>query len=348
MSNQHIEAWIDALPSPALFIGADARISAANIKANSVLNEGIVGRNYTIALRQPLVLNAIETCRLDHSVQSTRYTSAVGRADTVFHLRCAYVAVPFDGVLVTFDDVTHIEQTAQMHRDFVANVSHELKTPLTSISGFIETLQGSAREDRTASERFLGIMSQEAARMDRLVNGLLTLSRVEAQQRLRPTEVVEIGALLASVVQNLSQLAQDQDALLQLEKPEFSMKVTGDADQLRQVFTNLVENAIKYGGQGVEVTLSCAQPTFDVKLGMEALRICVRDTGRGFDPIHIPRLTERFYRIDDHRSREMGGTGLGLAIAKHIIARHRGRLAIASVPQQGSEFTVLLPSTANT
>jgi len=193
--------------------------------------------------------------------------------------------------------------------------------------------------------RFLEIMARETARMNRLVGDLLSLGRVEAVARQRPTAPVALAELLASVVHTLGAMADHQGAALSLDiRPGAEDTILpGDSDQLRQVFTNLIENGLKYGGQGVAVTVTLHAPEFEQRLRAVGCRVSVSDSGVGFDPVHIPRLTERFYRVDAHRGRDQGGTGLGLAIAKHIINRHRGRLVIESAPDQGSEFTVILP-----
>jgi two-component system phosphate regulon sensor histidine kinase PhoR len=225
-----------------------------------------------------------------------------------------------------------------MRRDFVANVSHELRTPLTALMGFIETLKHAAKDDPRAREMFLGIMEHEAGRMNRLVRDLLQLSRVEAEERIRPKDEVELRALLVGVISSLQGLAERAGGRVELAGDPFT--VPGDADQLVQVFTNLIENALKYGKAGQVVRVSLTPE--DTVRG-PAVKVEVADEGEGIDPVHLPRLTERFYRVDSHRSREMGGTGLGLAIVKHIVSRHRGFLRIESEPGEGSRFSVVLP-----
>lgn len=230
-----------------------------------------------------------------------------------------------------------------MRRDFVANVSHELRTPLTALMGFVETLRGAAKDDPVARDRFLAIMEREAGRMNRLVGDLLSLSRVEAEERRRPTTGTDLGAVLRGAMQALAPLAEARQVQLLREGLTEGLKIPADPDQLTQVFTNLIENAIKYGGSGGEVRISVDKIDYEPVLRGAALRVVVADRGEGIDPIHLPRLTERFYRIDTHRSREQGGTGLGLAIVKHIVLRHRGRMKIESEKGQGSRFLILLP-----
>lgn len=209
--------------------------------------------------------------------------------------------------------------------------------------GFIETLRGPARDDTAARDRFLEIMDGEASRMNRLVGDLLSLNRVESEERVRPKEELDLTAQITSTIHSLRPLANDAGVVLNLDAPETPVAVMGDADQMRQVFTNLIENAIKYGGSGRRVDIKLTERERDVAVRGPSARIQVIDHGPGIDPVHLPRLTERFYRADSHRSRELGGTGLGLAIVKHIINRHRGRMRVESELGQGTTFTVILP-----
>ncbi|RVT83983.1 two-component sensor histidine kinase [Rhodobacteraceae bacterium CCMM004] len=333
-----IDAYLDALPIPALLIGTAERVLAGNRAAVDLFGPGLVGRHYVTALRQPVLLDAIEGSLRSGDRREAAYLAMDGTRDTTWRVTIAPVPT---GTLLTLEDRTHIEELGQMRRDFVANVSHELRTPLTALSGFIETLRGAARDDAAARDRFLGIMEREAARMNRLVRDLLSLSRVESEERMRPTRPVDLTGVLRAVVGSLAPLAEDRGVPVTLDLPPMPVTVPGDADQLSQVFTNLLENALKYGGVAVSVRLTVE--TRSPVLRGAAVRVVVSDEGEGIDPIHLPRLTERFYRADAHRSRELGGTGLGLAIVKHIVNRHRGRLRIHSAPGQGSRFAVILP-----
>ncbi|MDR9485496.1 MAG: ATP-binding protein [Sediminimonas sp.] len=342
---QGLDGLLEAVPMPALFVGADDRIVAANAAAARLFGQPPAGRLLTTVVRQPTVLHAVDGCRSSLEARTARYLTNDGQQDVTYAVNCGFVALQEgQGVLTCFEDVTHMEQVGQMRRDFVANVSHELRTPLTALLGFIETLRGPARDDAAARERFLGIMEHEAERMNRLVRDLLSLSQVEAEERMRPANPVDIVELVEGASRTLTHLAGGSDVTIVHEMPESAIMVPAEPDQLRQVVTNLVENAIKYGGRGGTVTLSITGPAQDLALRAEAVRICVRDTGPGIDPLHIPRLTERFYRVDSHRSREKGGTGLGLAIVKHIVNRHRGRLLIDSAPGEGSTFCIVLPT----
>ncbi|MCB1341021.1 MAG: two-component sensor histidine kinase [Pseudooceanicola sp.] len=325
---------LEALPLPALLIGRDARIAAANASARTLFGPQPVGRHHDTILRQPELARAIGGCLLDGQPRQARMSLSDGAQASLWEAFCRPAGAA-GAVLVTLLDATPLEQATQMRRDFVANVSHELRTPLTALLGFIETLRGAAARDPAARERFLGIMAAEASRMNRLVGDLLSLSRVESQERIRPKDAVDLGALVSDVLKTLRPLADDSTVRFDFAPVE-GVTVPGDADQLRQVVTNLVENAIKYGGSGGLVAVGLTG-------GAEA-RLVVRDNGPGIDPVHIPRLTERFYRADTHRSRMLGGTGLGLAIVKHIVNRHRGRLKVESQPGQGASFTVVLPT----
>ncbi len=347
MSDDLLAEFVDAIPMPALMVDQTERIIAANTDAKALLAHNIVGRHFATILRQPQVIDAIEQSLHTKGPTKTRHLSNDGAQDTTFEVECRYMngvgAVEGGAMLAIFQDVTHVEQASQMRRDFVANVSHELKTPLTALMGFIETLRGPARDDAVARERFLQIMADEANRMNRLVGDLLSLNRVESEERVRPKEQLELSGLLQSTLNSLRPLAEDADVELTLTAPEGPVSLAGDSDQLRQVFTNLIENGIKYGGSGGSVEVIVISSERDSAMRGPAVRVQVIDKGPGIDAVHLPRLTERFYRADSHRSRQLGGTGLGLAIVKHIINRHRGRLRVESELGKGTTFTVILP-----
>jgi two-component system phosphate regulon sensor histidine kinase PhoR len=248
--------------------------------------------------------------------------------------------------VLTLHDITQLKRAEQMRADFIANASHELRTPLTTLTGFIETLRGPAREDAEARERFLAIMHEQAARMIRLVEDLLSLSRIELNEHVMPQGRVALGPLLRHLADTLELRADERAMCIKLELPPDLPDVLGDRDELAQVFQNLVDNAIKYGRAGSEIIVAAAtggRPSHSGDVGEGPLvSVAVRDRGEGIAREHLPRLTERFYRVDTTRSREMGGTGLGLAIVKHILNRHRGFLDIESTPGTGSVFAVFL------
>jgi two-component system phosphate regulon sensor histidine kinase PhoR len=344
MDSYFTRSLVAAVPIPVVLIGQDNRISAVNGAAEALLGSGLAGRHYVMAMRQPQVLDAIEaTLRFRQPGQARMVLTGLAREQT---FRVSVTPVEGEGkagALAAFEDITEMEQAGQIRRDFVANVSHELRTPLTALLGFIETLKGAAREDPVARERFLNIMEREAERMNRLVQDLLNLSRVEAEERVRPTERIDIVGHLALAVAALRQLSDAAGVRVELTGEPAPLVVAADPDQMTQVFQNLIENAIKYAGGGKTVTVRVTREARDISLRGPAVRIDVIDEGEGIDAIHLPRLTERFYRVDSHRSREQGGTGLGLAIVKHIVNRHRGRFRIESEKGKGSTFTVILP-----
>ncbi|WP_164658980.1 cell wall metabolism sensor histidine kinase WalK [Tropicibacter sp. Alg240-R139] len=347
MSDDLIPDFVEAIPLPAVLVDQSERVIGANAVARTMFGKNIVGRHFATLLRQPQIIEAIEKSLGTKDPAETRFLSNDGAQDTTFIVNCRYVrgvgAVQGGAVVVSFTDVTHLEQANQMRRDFVANVSHELRTPLTALMGFIETLRGPARNDAGARERFLEIMEGEANRMNRLVGDLLSLNRVESEERVRPKEELDLTAQITSTIHSIRPLAQDAGVRLNLDAPDHPVTTMGDPDQLQQVFTNLIENAIKYGGSGGRVDIKLIEMERDVAVRGPSVRVQVIDHGPGIDAVHLPRLTERFYRADSHRSRELGGTGLGLAIVKHIVNRHRGRMRVESELGQGTTFTVILP-----
>lgn len=336
-------ALVEAVPIPALLVGGDGRIAAANAAARGLFGQAIEGRHYITVLRQPALLDAVEAAQATRSAATAQYLTTQARRDVTLFATCTPVGQGGEALLC-LEDRTLMEEAGQMRRDFVANVSHELRTPLTALLGFIETLRGPARDDAPARERFLAIMAREAGRMNRLVADLLSLSRVEADERIRPTVEVDLARIASTVMAALAPLAEEAGVTLAASGLDAPAILPGDADQLAQVVTNLLENAIKYSDAGASVELSLRRAEAHPMVRGAAVLLDVRDTGEGIDPQHIPRLTERFYRIDSHRSRELGGTGLGLAIVKHIVNRHRGRLRIESETGKGSVFSVILPT----
>ena len=336
MTELQLSRLLTGLPMPAMLVRNGDRVLDCNAPAVALLGEGMVGRHPAIAVRAPAVLEALAAARPDAPPQEARMVLRREGQEQMFQVTVSALGEGL--VLIVFRDVTEEEKAGEMRRDFVANVSHELRTPLTALMGFIETLKNAAKDDPKARDMFLGIMEAEAGRMNRLVRDLLQLSRVEAEERVRPKEPVELRGLLESVISSLRGVAEKEgDTVVLTGDP---VTVPGDADQLVQVFTNLVENALKYGKAGQVVRVSL---TPEETVRGPAVRVEVADEGEGIDPVHLPRLTERFYRVDSHRSREMGGTGLGLAIVKHIVSRHRGWLRVESVVGEGSRFSVVLP-----
>lgn len=325
---------------PAVLIGEDQRIIHGNLAFSDLLGVDNIGRHFVHAFRHPDIIEAIERVWSTREKSKAQYLGKDGIRETTFDVHVSAVG---NSVLVTMLDRTEVETVGRMRSDFIANVSHELRTPLTSLMGFIETLRGAARDDAKARDRFLEIMSQEAGRMTRLVDELMTLSRLEAVARQRPNADVSLNAVFMAAKDALTPIAQAAETEFALNCPADAVIVRGDAPQLQQVFTNLLENAVKYGGKGKKVQITITGGAYQPQLRQTGVEVSVRDFGDGIAEHHISRLTERFYRVDNHRSREVGGTGLGLAIVKHIVQRHRGRLDIQSALGQGTIVRIFLP-----
>ena len=328
---------IEALFDPALLVDGFIAV-AANKGARALFGDRIADSDLRLTLRHPLVLDAIAEAQTPQG-QAQREVVGLGTGSGAWMV---YAVAAGGRVLVLFDDITQARMTERMRVDFVANASHELRTPLATLSGFIETLQGPAAEDAPARRRFLDIMHLEAERMSRLIDDLLSLSRIEIDKHVRPSSLVQLSGIVGEVGKTLAmRLEADQRRLLIEERPDLPL-VIADRDQLLQVLHNLVSNALKYGRTGTAIT---AQLTAEPAAANQpaCVRIAISDIGEGISAEHLPRLTERFYRVDSQRSRRMGGTGLGLAIVKHIVERHRGRLEIESRQGEGTRVSVLLP-----
>ncbi|MEP9354917.1 ATP-binding protein [Xanthobacter sp. KR7-65] len=337
-------AVVAALPEPALLLSASGEIVTANERVALAIGPTRVGDPLSFVVRVPEVLDAVRAAAADGLPRRVEFAERIPLDRWLeAHVVPLRLEPPGgrnapdapDAVLLTFRDLTQQRRVEQMRADFVANASHELRTPLASLSGFIETLQGPARNDTAARERFLAIMASQARRMSRLIDDLLSLSRIELNAHVRPQTKVDLCGILAHVCDTLSPLARDRGVTLEQVADAADLEVFGDRDELIRLFENLVENALKYGAAGKKV---------EVRLAREngTAVVSVRDFGPGIAPEHLPRLTERFYRVDVAASRDQGGTGLGLAIVKHIVARHRGRLGVESELGAGAIFSVRL------
>ncbi len=350
MKFDNLLPFLNGLKASIFVVDGQRHVLLVNDAGHELFGGGLVGVDFAQAIRNPKCLRAIGRV-LDGKKKSEEIITLQNPVQTTYKVSVTRLGSRQSGgeenqprAIISLEDVSHIHQAEQMRSAFVANVSHELRSPLTSLNGFIETLKGPAKDDEEARARFLTIMEREAHRMNRLISDLLSLSKVEADAHIRPQDIVDLRSLIQQILTNLEPVAKKDNVVLELQIPdEINMLVPGDGDQLQQVLTNLVENAIKYGGRGGRVTIEFSDQQQMLALKAPALRIDVSDTGSGIKAEHIPRLTERFYRVDKGRSREKGGTGLGLAIVKHIVARHRGRMQITSEIGKGSTFTVLLP-----
>jgi two-component system phosphate regulon sensor histidine kinase PhoR len=331
-------AILDAIALPVLLLNHAQTVRHANAGARALLGEGLAGRALSALIRDPDVAAACAALAADNPQAQIEFVLP-GEAQRRF-LACLVWRQVRSGdgeIVLTLIETTAVQAAYRQRADFVANVSHELRTPLATLVGFIETLRGAAKDDREARERFLGIMAEQAGRMTRLVADLLSLAKIEEIEAVPPTASVDVALVVRGVADALALQAKAKDVTLDLDLGPAPCLVVGDGDQLAQVFQNLIDNAIKYGrsATAVRVTLSCADGR---------VRVAVADRGDGIPPDHIPRLTERFYRVDRGRSRVQGGTGLGLAIVKHILRRHRGSLEIDSAIGRGSTFTAVLPA----
>ncbi|MCC7168049.1 MAG: PAS domain-containing protein [Rhodospirillales bacterium] len=329
--------WLDGLPDPVLVIDRAGRVAQANRRAHELLGSGLPGRPLALVLRDPSAVEAVNAVFAGQPAQSATLTWTTP-VERVFDLHVAATADPAAPMILVLQDVTRIRQAERMRADFVANVSHELRSPLAAIIGIIETLSDSARDDAEAREHFLTIMQREADRMRRLIGDLLSLSRIEVDEHVPPRSRVDLATLTRQCTELLAPRAAEQGMRLTLDVDAGLADIPGDADQLTQVVQNLIDNAIKYGefGTAIAVRLAAGPDPSQITLS-------VANVGEGIPPEDLPRLTERFYRVDKARSRNLGGTGLGLAIVKHIVNRHRGKLEIASSLGQGTTVTVHLP-----
>jgi two-component system phosphate regulon sensor histidine kinase PhoR len=335
-----IDALIGGLPQPAIVLGPDGRVIAFNAPAASIAPALQRGEPASIVLRMPDLVNAIRRAGETHEVQRVEFFERVP-LDRWFEAFVTPIRLGSDGLVVmTFNDLTPWRRVEEMRADFVANASHELRTPLAALLGFVETLQGPAKNDPAAREKFLAIMQAQATRMARLIDDLLSLSRIELNAHVKPDKPVDLVPIARQVVDGLQMLAHDRGVEIDVALPAAAVVVAGDRDELIRALENLVENALKYGARGkrVEVTLARSESA-----GAPEAQLTVRDYGPGIAREHLPRLTERFYRVDATDSRAQGGTGLGLALVKHILNRHGGRLAIESTPGEGASFRMHLP-----
>lgn len=321
---------IEAIAEPVLVIAA-TRVIAANAAARALLGEHILGEDVRLAIRHPAAAERLLDPGEEHSAAPIHLVG-LGTREQRWEMRVR--------TLETGERVVHlIDRTGsytadRMRVDFVANASHELRTPLASLLGYVETLADGAGEEPEIRQRFLKIMHDEARRMDRLISDLISLSRIEAEKYRAPAESVQLADLIPQVCAELSANPRAGDLVTEIEAVA---PVRGDRTQLSQLLHNLIGNAMKYGRAGTPVTVSLRSE------GEALVRFSVADQGEGIPAEHIPRLTERFYRVDSGRSRSLGGTGLGLAIVKHVVERHRGRLDIASTVGVGTTVAVRLP-----
>jgi two-component system phosphate regulon sensor histidine kinase PhoR len=334
-----VSATLAALDMPVMVFSGDASVLFQNRAAEKAFGEVTIGAHISARLRSPGILDMVRETIATNTPNQIEHSERLP-SERVYIVRSAPIEFEQGAgederfFILSFRDISEVRRIDRMRSDFVANASHELRTPLASLRGFIETIQGPAKNDQKAQERFLGIMFDQTTRMSRLVDDLLSLSRLELKSHIAPDEKVDLVPLLGHVRDSLMPLATDVGVEINLHLPQGKADVLGDRDELVQVFENLMENACKYGQEG---------KTVDVWLKSvpgEAVEVTVVDKGPGIPAEHVPRLTERFYRVSIEDSRSKKGTGLGLAIVKHILTRHRARLIVKSEVGKGTSFTV--------
>lgn len=342
-----LKRFAESLADPCLIVDRRAILRYRNNAAASEFPASTVGDPLAFSLRNPTFLNTIDQAISGNKRVTGEFHETVP-ADSWYQISVTPLEAKKPGVAPSKRSellvVSIVNQTAQrkhdqMRADFVANASHELRTPLTSLIGFLDTLRGPAANDPAAREKFMGIMHTQAERMSRLIDDLLSLSRIELRQHMRPTDKVDVATICKEAIELLQPQAKEEDITISFDKVVEEAVVSGDRNELMQVMTNLVENAIKYGTSGKKVDVRIVPCNLHTN---HKLRIEVQDYGQGIPAEHVPRLTERFYRVDAESSRRKKGTGLGLAIVKHIIGRHRGDLQISSRVGEGTKVSICL------
>ncbi|MDX2264562.1 MAG: ATP-binding protein [Hyphomicrobiales bacterium] len=333
------------VPDPAVVLTSACNVLLFNDKAADVIEDLMPGRHLSGVIRHPKVLDAVTLAKEGAPPQTVAYVDRVP-VERHFSATISWIgasrtlSASDPAILIVLRDLTEQERLDQMRADFVAYASHELKTPLASVIGFIETLQGRAKDDPEARARFLDIMLRQAKRMARLIENLLSLSRVEMRAHLKPETIIDLNEVVQHAVQSLEPLASANGIRLEAQELSGGATILGDWDEMAQVFQNLIHNALKYGRDGGFVRVRVAR--LNDRRAPGRIAVTVEDDGLGIAPQHLPRLTERFYRVEQGAAADRTGTGLGLAIASQVIARHRGELKIASMLGEGSAFTVVL------
>jgi two-component system phosphate regulon sensor histidine kinase PhoR len=346
LRDQTARNFADALCDPCIILDRRSLIVHRNPPTARQFPSARIGDPIAFSLRNPGLLTAIDAARRTGVAQNVELPETVPNETwhkvTVAPLLSGEEGEPSEArlLVLTMQTLTELKRVDAMRSDFIANVSHELRTPLTSLIGFIDTLLGPAAKDAEARTRFLGIMRSQAERMSKLIDDLLSLSRIEMRQHVRPTGTVDLVSLLREIKDGLQTQAGEAGVTIGLSLPETAANIAGDRDELYEVFENLIDNAVKYGNDGGKVDIKLT-PGVE-RTGYDYI-VSVTDNGPGIAEEHVPRLTERFYRVDAESSRKKKGTGLGLAIVKHIVQRHRGVMSIKSRPGEGTRVDVLLP-----
>jgi two-component system, OmpR family, phosphate regulon sensor histidine kinase PhoR len=331
-NNTEVIDLIQHLPQAVVVMGRSGNITSFSPAAATLFPALKLDSPLSFVIRDPELLDMV---RLTADDGQARKLEIFERIPVQRFFSVDVVKADLIGILIAFEDLSASRKLEQMRVDFIANASHELRTPLASLLGFIETLKGPAKKDPAAQTKFLEIMEAQAKRMARLIDDLLSLSRIELHAHILPNQIVPLLGVIQQIRDALAPVAAEKSTVINIHSDVPDMTIRGDRDELLRLFENLIENAIKYGttGKPIDITMH--------RVG-DKVEVIVRDYGAGIAPEDIPRLTERFYRVNPAKSREVGGTGLGLAIVKHIVARHRGKLDISSVLGEGSSFRITL------
>jgi len=341
-----VKSVIGSFPDPVLLLDNRRQVVVANRAAHDLLGDGLYGRDVCLILRQPQAQQAVKDVIEGVSASADMEMVFVSPVRRIYYMQIRTIqeiAPLFIRAVVVLHEITALKSADDMRANFVANVSHELRSPLATLIGFIETLQTSAKGDSHAQDRFLRIMDREAGRMTVLIDDLLSLSRIEGNEHIRPNDAVTMATITEDVAQSVELKLAEKDMRLDIRIPSDLSEVPGDSIELRQVMQNLIDNAITYGARSTPIVITARNMKSPNEDQIKGIELAVQNAGDGIDGEHLPRLTERFYRVDKGRSRAMGGTGLGLAIVKHIINRHRGQILVHSELGKGSIFTVQLP-----
>ena len=344
---QVVKGLLNILPSPYILIDRNGRLTFINAEAKSIVPDSQIGSHISNVFRSPVFLSAVENAihkdkekTLSFEIETPQFRQLKAH---IFFISSSKIPNSFNDIFIQFtDESTHI-RSEKIRTDFVANASHELRTPLTSIMGYIETLQGHAKKDVKMQRVFLDLMNKQAGKMERLISDLMSLSRLEIDELKPISSTCSVKEIIEELVNSLKPLSVDNNVSLSFKIPKNFSSVIGDPSQLRQLFSNLIENAIKYSGKKSKVNIYISK-----EKNKDMFGVVVEDNGHGIAPEHLSRLTERFYRANSSAEIEKEGTGLGLSIVKHILIRHRGKLQIDSKLGKGSKFIAWLPKMKNT
>ena len=347
-ANLNIEKILEAIPSPLILVDKQGKITFANANSEVLLPKILkVGNHISSTFRSPIFLETLEKVLTQNENIKLNFDA---NNPILKHIEVHFVQLPLDSysrtggtILMSLVDQSESKMVDQMRSDFVSNASHELRTPLSSIIGFIETIKGHAKSDKENRELFLSLMHDQAIRMQRLVDDLLSLSKLELQEKSPPLKTCNVNKIINKITESFLPLAKKYKVKLVNNLPSNITNIIGDETQIHQLFSNLIENSLKYSGEKSTVKVELIKKQKNIKIKNNMIGIQIVDNGKGIPAEHIYRLTERFYRVNEDLSRQRQGTGLGLSIVKHILNRHQGELIIESKINEGSKFTVWLP-----